>query len=481
LVGAQAAISSHGLMPEAPETYPESQDATRAAGVDSDAAGGDASVEDLLDLSNASRVRGSDSDAVPTPTPAPVARELSTPAGQLLFDRAYSFRFTYLAIFTFLMLYIFTIKGLESYLYNHFYRVADAAITITDFDQPVATKIQNQVRRYISGSKWVTLGGIEVSPMVMARDGTWIYVGGYTAVAPPERLVLTEIRADVERMLPATALLTVSVPHNSLIANLILVGYATLLIQVLWLRNRALARRESALLDAALEQRRQAVDRSRNIEHELEEIRHELHVLEPAEPEQASEVAALRNERQTLEGKLASLEAREAELRGSAAKAQKLGSEIRALEDLLDEASEDLSSKDEAIQGLEGRLKRATKDAVAEEASRVRESDTLARRFSTLYQNLEVDGRAIDDIVALKNETMKLKCEEKLKRLNDDAENVAVRRKVGGLPPHLTIFEIGFAGKGRIYYRKGTQRRFQVLNVGAKNSQNAALEYLRKL
>ena len=60
-----------------------------------------------------------------------------------------------------MMLYIFTIKGLESYLYNHFNRVADRAITITDFDQPVATKIQNQVRRYISGSKWVTLGGVE--------------------------------------------------------------------------------------------------------------------------------------------------------------------------------------------------------------------------------------------------------------------------------------------------------------------------------
>ncbi len=407
--------------------------------------------------------------------------ELSTPAGQLLFDRAYSFRFTYLAIFTFILLYIFSIKGLENYLYSHFYRVADNAITVTDFDQPVATKIQNQVRRYISGSRWVTIGGIEVSPMVMARDGTWIYVGGYTAVAPPERLILTEMRADVERLLPATALLTVSVPHNSLVANLILIGYATLLIQILWLRNRALARRESGLLDTALNQRRVAVERSRSIEHELEQIRHEFHSLEPSEPEQASEAAALRSERQALESKLANLEDREVELRGSAAKAQTLSSEISALEELLEEASDDLASKDEAINGLEQRLKRASKDAIAEEAGRVREVDLISRRFSTLYQNLEIDGRALDDIVALRNETMKLKCEEKLKRLNDDAENVAVRRKVGGLPPHLTVFEIGFAGKGRIYYRKGTQRRFQVLNVGAKNTQNAALDYLRKL
>ncbi|MCP5040016.1 MAG: hypothetical protein GY944_03235, partial [bacterium] len=49
------------------------------------------------------------------------------------------------------------------------------------------------------------------------------------------------------------------------------------------------------------------------------------------------------------------------------------------------------------------------------------------------------------------------------------------------LPPHLTIFEMGFAGKGRLYYTKGSQRRLRVLNVGAKNTQNAAIEYLRKL
>ena len=63
----------------------------------------------------------------------------------------------------------------------------------------------------------------------------------------------------------------------------------------------------------------------------------------------------------------------------------------------------------------------------------------------------------------------------------DDTDNVAIRRKVGGLPPHLTIFELGFAGKGRIYYTRGKQRRFRILSVGAKNSQKADLDYLRKL
>jgi hypothetical protein len=57
---------------------------------------------------------------------------------------------------------------------------------------------------------------------------------------------------------------------------------------------------------------------------------------------------------------------------------------------------------------------------------------------------------------------------------------VAVRRKVGGLPAQLSIFEIGFAGKGRIYYSRGTSRRFRIMAVGAKNTQKADLEYLSR-
>ena len=172
---------------------------------------------------------------------------------------------------------------------------------------------------------------------------------------------------------------------------------------------------------------------------------------------------------------------RELELRESAAKASALGQEIGALEDLLEEASEDLAARDTAIRDLEKSLKRASKNAANAESSRVRESETLSRRFGALYRNLEIDDRALQDFVALRDEGMKLQCEEKLKRLNDEADNVSVRRKVGGIPPHLTVFEMGFAGKGRLYYMKGAQRRFRVLNIGAKNTQNAAIEYLRKL
>jgi chromosome segregation ATPase len=230
-----------------------------------------------------------------------------------------------------------------------------------------------------------------------------------------------------------------------------------------------------------MENRVKTEQRARTIEAELDQMRRQFHSIESTDPEHNSEVNQLRDERKTLESKLAALESRELELRDSAARASELGHEIHALEDLLEEASEDLENRDDAIRNLETSLKRASKDVANQEAGRAREADVLSKRYGTLYRNIEVDDRALQDIVALRDEAMKLKCEEKLKRLNDEAENVTVRRKVGGIPPHLTIFEMGFAGKGRIYYMKGSQRRFRVLNVGAKNTQNAAIEYLRKL
>ena len=99
----------------------------------------------------------------------------------------------------------------------------------------------------------------------------------------------------------------------------------------------------------------------------------------------------------------------------------------------------------------------------------------------TLYKNLEIDDRAIQDLVALRDEPMRLKAEEGIKRLVENPDSAAVRRKVGGLPPQLSIFELGFAGKGRIYYTKGRQHRVRVLAIGAKNTQKTDLEYLSRL
>jgi plasmid stabilization system protein ParE len=202
--------------------------------------------------------------------------------------------------------------------------------------------------------------------------------------------------------------------------------------------------------------------------------------VEPSERAHADEIRRLQGERGDLANKLRELAEREAELRAQASRSSELDQERQSLEELLEEAMEDLGQKDSEIQSLQDRLRSAARAGPAGSA-RQRAAEHLGRRLRTLYKSVEFDERAIQDLLALGDETLRLRAEEAVKRLADEPEAASVRRKVGGLPPHLSIFELGFAGKGRIYYVRAENGRHRILAVGAKNSQNADLEYLSRL
>ncbi|MFL2937305.1 MAG: hypothetical protein ACJZ7Z_11305 [Myxococcota bacterium] len=394
-------------------------------------------------------------------------------------ERLRSFRTIYIAVFVFILLYITTVRVFEYALDEHFQSLANSAINITNLDRPVALQIQQNMEASILRSSWIRWGGVKVDSLVLGSDGiTWIYVQGQ--IEPQnEGLRPTDVLKQAVALLPASAAVTVTVPHNSLLANGILIAYASALLWGLYLNNRSNQRRYTRELDSALESRDETAHRVGEIEKELKITRERLVNVEPSEKAMAQEISVLNHERQELQRKLAGLTAREEELRGKADEAMSLTQEVRALEDLLEEAASDIETKDNEITGLEKNLKSATKATGSSGKSKA--SETLARRLRTLYKNLEVDDHALETMVALRDETMKLKAEEVLKRLGEEADNVTVRRKVGGLPNHLNIFEMGFAGKGRIYYARGKQRQFRILAIGAKNSQDSDMEYLRRL
>jgi len=400
-------------------------------------------------------------------------------AGQVAGERLYSFRVYYVAIFVFLLLYLSTIRMLERGLDGHFQAVAERAVVVTDLDRPISEQIHEAVSREVRGSRWVRWGGVEVTTLVLGSDGvTWLYVNG-REIPQPEGLGPTDVLRQAIDLLPAQADVSVALPHNALLANAVLVLYAGILLQFLYLYTRAEQRRDTERLEAALSARDETAERTERISAELEALRARLGEVEPAEREHGEEIRALQRERRTLQSQIERLAMREEELRSKADQAVELSQEVRALEDLLEEAGSDLSVKDEEIRELERTLKKASRGGGG--GGRARGSEQMGRRLRTLYKSLQIDDRAVDDMVALRDEGMRLKAEEKLKRLESEAENVSVRRKVGGLPEHLSIFELGFAGKGRIYYTRGSAQRFRILAIGAKNSQDADLEYLRRL
>lgn len=398
-------------------------------------------------------------------TPVPPDAE---PPGPL--QRLASFRFTYLAFCAFVLLYTFSVRAVEALLQLRF-QLAVAMVTIPRSEDPrPAARIAREIDALLQSSRLIRWGGVRVDPVVLAADGrTLIYAPGMQRPAAGAE----DAAPPIENLFPTSARVAVSVPHNSLVANLVLVVYATVLMTLLFLYTRAVARRANERLEEVVAARDAVFQRAASIEQELGTVRERLAQVEPTHEADAVEIRALRDERASLMARLGELEAREEALRAAGEQGAALRQEYQALESLLEEALGDLARKDEEMLALQKQAK--------QKAPPRRQDEQLARRLRTLYKNVEIDDRALSDLVGLRDESMILRAEEMLKRLSDDTDHTAVRRKVGGLPPHLSIFELGFGGGGRIYYTKGRVRRFRILAVGDKASQKRDLEFLSRL
>jgi hypothetical protein len=398
----------------------------------------------------------------PVPAKDPARRTQPSPL-----ERIASFRFAYLAIFVFLLAYVFTVEGLQELLRRHYRAAVAEAVRVDPADGPVTRQISMRLTTLMKESPWIRWGDVRVRPLVLGADGrTLLYAGG--AFVPS-----SNGPSDAD-LLPAIADVEVVVQHNTVLANVVLVAYAGLLVTVLALYTRRLAGREAQRLAALASTRDALAARAASIEHELGTVRSRLDEIEPENEIQAEEIGELQRERGQLQRQLAALEQREAALRSGTARAQKLDEERQALEELLEEATQELASKDGELAELRSQSRRAGRRAA-------RDEELVGRRLRTLYKNLEIDDRAIRNLVDLGDEGKRLRAEEAVKRLSDEPETATVRRKVGGLPPHLSIFELGFADKGRIYYTGGKTRRFRVLAIGGKNTQKTDLEYLSRL
>ncbi len=374
---------------------------------------------------------------------------------------------------------IASLAGAQLLLEREFRARVERAIRVRPEDGPIRLQIQARVRAETESSVWTRWLGLQVVPFVLGANGSALYQPG-TVPRPQSLRDPSAPFREAAELLPASASVYVELPLTSRLSGGVLLLHAAALLQILSVHNRRLLRSEERRISAAIASRNETAQRAEKIELELAEVRSRLTELEPSEKAKGEEIRALEQERAQLQAKLSALALREVELRAEAERSTELESERQALEELLDEAVADLGQRNAEIQRLEESLKRASR-AAPNPKSRSRASEQLSRRFSLLYRNLDVDDRAIHDLVALGDELMQLRAEEVLKRLCDAPDQAGIRRKVGGLPPHLSIFELGFAGKGRIYFTRAENGRYRVLAIGAKNSQNTDLEYLSRL
>jgi hypothetical protein len=386
----------------------------------------------------------------------PAARGLGT------LDRISSLRFIYVVIFLFIIVYVYSLRGAEFLLHIHFQNELARVVQVDPLQGSVSAQIEQNIDHLLSSSKLVRWGGVRVEPMVQASDGaTLLYLGGQAFAPRPPPVIPPLAPWDESQLLPAVSMVRITLPHNTVLANSILLFWGAVLLWIIFNYNRALLRAEHDALERALSERNATAARATEIESELAQVQGSLDDAEDLflaqEEEAQSRVDAASSEERT--------------------RRERLEAEQRELEEMLDEALSDLSRKDEQIHGLKANVKKSERSS----GKRTRGSDLMARRLRTLYKDIEFDDRAIESMLDLGDEHMKLRAEEIIKRLAEEPEAASVRRKLSGLPLHLSIFELGFAGKGRIYYAKGTQRRHRILLIGAKNSQKADLDYLSKL
>lgn len=407
--------------------------------------------------------------------------DLRAESGDITLDRISSFRVTYVSILLFLFLYLFTVQVLEEYLRLHFEHVVAESIRVEVNTRPPGQSIRLNLIENVRKSRWVEFWRVKVDVVVLARDAeTWLYVNGRAQIPSyPNRDPQARIALHT-KLLPATATVEISVDHNTMLSNAILIGYGAILFIGLFAYNKRVVDLENRVLEESIESRNSAARKARQIEKEIESVRAQLREVEPSKQEHRDEIERLQSDQLELQTQLDVLAAQERELRHQADRAAVLEEEGQALEELLEEATGDLSAKNLEIRELEKNLKRASKIA-GSSGGRSKENEVLSKRMRVLYPRLDIDDRAIDDIVALHDETTKLRAEECIKRLGDDADNVGVRRKVGGLPNHLSIYELGFAGKRRIYYAKVQNGRYRVLVIGAKNTQQSDLDYISRI
>ncbi len=230
-------------------------------------------------------------------------------------DRLASFRILYLAFFAFVLVDYFSVRAAELLLRRHFRSLVAEAIRVDPMQGSVHSQIQHRIEEDVRGSAWVRIWGLRVSVLVLAKDGvTPLYLGGRSIPPPPSGDAAQALR-DAERLLLASADVSVSLPQDALLANAFLVGYASVLLFGLFQYNRALARGEAERLAAAITARDATAERAAGIERELDAVRTRLAEVEPIEEDQAEAIEALQRERASLQEKLADLGRREASLR----------------------------------------------------------------------------------------------------------------------------------------------------------------------
>lgn len=364
--------------------------------------------------------------------------------------------------------YIMTVRLFEVYL-TRAYTDKIQQIYIGDtkplFNGTITLResIHKNIDSYIKG-KLLIAAGVRVEIAVTTGQGTLIY--------PSEYIVsdmffidkdLFAIASENYRLISEGLHLRVGVilPHFTLLSILILSSYILPALVILY-RYHAAGMRHARLREEKTSKKIDRLLKSEQSAHQT--LKH------------------LEQERSSLLERLERIDAELVEERKKAMNVEdEMVDELVELEGKLDKNIKRQRMQQTEIERLKEEIEQYEKRYNKEGKRKTKLAESIGKRFKTLYKNVTVHERAVQGYINLADE-MKLRSEEIIHQLNDDADKVVIKRKVFGKKNRKTVFEVIFGYKGRLYFTKSDQAaKIDVFVIGTKHSQNKDLTFLDTL
>jgi hypothetical protein len=365
------------------------------------------------------------------------------------------------------LLFVATVQGLEQYLEGRYQRELEGRYTGDAqvlFEGRISLKeaLQRNIEAFLREKTLIRMG-VDTQVTVTTAKGVLLYPAELDT--QPGRLEGPDpmaVASENFKLLNEGLNLRVAVriPPLSPLPILILLGY--LGITLLFILH--FYRRGSRISQAEDRRRMEEVAALKAKEREtlgnLEQVVEERAVL-------GRQLSKLKSELQVERNKATATEEEMLE------ELLQLEEKLKANEALQAEQDEEMAALREQIQKLEQEIE--TKEG----KPKLKAAELAAKRFATVYKRLSLHERALSGYADL-TEELKIKAEEVIHQLDADPAKVTIKRKVFGKKNRETVFEVLFAYKGRLYFRKSPQG-VEVLVIGTKLTQQKDLGFLDRL
>lgn len=376
----------------------------------------------------------------------------------------FPFRWVLLCVLLPAVLYGFTIQGIERYLTDRYTRgIEGSYIGNTELLISGARRLKDVVRENIDWflkTKTLPIWAAPIEVLVTTQQGNILYPASFneidSSIDPQDNIA---IASENYSLLTEGLHVSVEVPisFESPISLLILGLYAFAAGCILYggyRRSVSYSRRDEEIKDLEIQRlREQEKTHSDELEKLAEERKKISTELERTEIALKSEKAKASSAEEQMFGEIVSLDSK---LKENVAQQEQQLREMDALR--------------EKILAYEAELGRA-------ERLRAKEIDSVAKRFRAIYKNIVIDDRAADGFLSLPDD-MRIKAEEVIHRLNDEPDQVVIKRKVFGTKGRETVLEVLFSYNGRLYFRRTKNQVIEIVVIGTKNTQAKDLEYI---